>query len=143
MARCVVALVSVCLLLLLVPAQKGTAEEALVFIDVVGAPGDGEQALATALGDRLLAQGVALAGTPTPNAYEIHGTVKLAPAKKGQETVRIDWTVFGPEGDQLGFVTQEREVRKGSLDRSWGAAAHAAAGAAAKDILKLLPGQAP
>lgn len=139
MARAIVSLAGACLLLLLVQAHEGTAGEALVFIDVVGAPGDGERALAAALGERLMAEGLALAGTPTPNAYEIHGTVKLAPAAKGQQTVRIDWTLFGPDGNQLGFVTQEREVRKGSLARTWGGAAHAAAAAAAQDIVKLLP----
>ncbi|MGV1014106.1 MAG: hypothetical protein ACOYB4_03965 [Methyloceanibacter sp.] len=139
MARAVISLACACLLLFLVQAHEGAAEETLVFIDVVGAPGDGERALAAALGERLMAEGLALAGTPTPNAYEIHGTVKLAPAAKGQQTVRIDWTVFGPDGDQIGFVTQERAVRQGSLDRKWGGAAHAAAGAAARDIVKLLP----
>ncbi len=122
---------------------KVAAEEPLVFIDVVGAPGDGDKALTAALGDRLLARGLALAGTPTPNAYEIQAIVKLAPAKKGKQAVRIDWTVLGPDGAQLGNVVQEREVRQGSLDRKWGGAAEAAGVAAAQDILKLLPGQTP
>ena len=45
--------------------------------------------------------------------------------------MRIDWTVFGPDGTTLGGVSQTRIVRKGSLDRKWGPAADAAARAAA------------
>ena len=139
MARAAAALLGVCLLLLLGHVPKGASEEALVFIDVVGAPGDGDKALTVALSERLLSQGLALAGTPTPNAYEIQGIVKLAPAKKGKQAIRIDWTVLGPDGAQLGNVVQEQEVRQGTLDRKWGGAAEAAAAAAAKDIVKLLP----
>jgi hypothetical protein len=63
----------------------------------------------------------------------------MSPAERGKENIRIDWTIFGPEGTRIGNVTQVKEIRKGSLDRHWGAAADAAADAAAQDILKLLP----
>jgi hypothetical protein len=116
-----------------------SSEETLVFIDVAGAPGDGETSLARALGERLLAQGLALAGAPAANAYEIQALVRVGPAAKNKQTVRIDWTVFGLDGSQLGNVSQTNDVRKGSLDQAWGRAADAAADAAAKDILKLLP----
>ena len=139
MIRRVVSLVGVCLLLLLSQVHEGFAEDTLVFIDVVGASGDGDKALAAALSERLLSQGMAIAGTPTPTAFEIQGIVKVGQAKKGRQPVRIDWTVLGPDGDQLGNVIQEQEVRQGSLYRHWGGAAEAAAAAAAKDILKLIP----
>ncbi len=109
------------------------------FIDVAGAPGDGEQALERALSNRLLNEGFTVTGTPEANAYEIQGMVRLTPAAPGKENIRIDWTVFGPEGMRLGNITQVKVIRKGSLDRHWGAAANAAADAAAQDILKLLP----
>jgi hypothetical protein len=60
-------------------------------------------------------------------------------AKGARESVRIDWTVFAPDGSTLGGVSQTRVVRKGSLDRKWGAAADAAARAAAGEIVKLIP----
>jgi hypothetical protein len=121
--------------------QAQSGEGALVFIDVAGAPGDGEKSLARALGERLLAQGLALSSTPEAGAYEIQALVRVSLAAKNKETVRIDWTVFGLNGNQLGTVSQTNDVRKGSLDRSWGRAAEAAAEAAAQDILKLLPPQ--
>jgi hypothetical protein len=123
----------------LLVAAPALAAERSAFIDVAGAPGDGEQALERALSDRLLDQGFAIKTMPAADAYEIQGTVRLAPAARGKESVRIDWTIFGPEGTRLGNVTQVKEIRKGSLDRHWGSAADAAAGAAAHDILKLLP----
>jgi hypothetical protein len=123
-------------LLAVPPAHAADALKA--FVDVAGAPGDGEQALSRALSNRLLDRGFAITGTPTVKAYEIQGTVRLSPAERGKESVRIDWTVFGPEGTRLGIVTQTKVIRKGSLDRKWGAAADAAADAAAQDILKLL-----
>jgi len=124
----------------LLVAAPALAAERSAFIDVAGAPGDGEQALERALSDRLLDQGFAIKTMPAADAYEIQGTVRLAPAAaRGKENVRIDWTIFGPEGTRLGNVTQVKEIRKGSLDRHWGSAADAAAGAAAHDILKLLP----
>ena len=52
--------------------------------------------------------------------------------------MRIDWTIFGPDGKTLGGVSQTRIVRKGSLDRKWGPTADAAARAAAREISKLI-----
>lgn len=113
-------------------------DELAAYIDVVGAPGDGKQALERALSNRLLDQGFTVTSTPAVNAYEIQGMVRLSPAKRGKENIRIDWTIFGPQGTRLGNVTQTKVIRKGSLDRRWGKAADAAAAAAAQDILKLV-----
>ena len=114
-------------------------DERLAYIDVAGAPGDGEQALERALSNRLLDQGFTVTGAPAVNAYEIQGTVRLLPSERGKETVRIDWTVFGPQGTHLGNVTQTKEIRKGSLNARWGWAAEAAASAAVPDILQYIP----
>jgi hypothetical protein len=125
-------------LLFAAPASAADDGERLAFIDVVGAPGDGEEALERAMSNKMLDRGFAVTGTPAVGAYEIQGMVRLAPTERGRETIRIDWTIFGPEGNRIGNVTQTREIRKGSLDRHWGPAADAAAEAAAQDILKLL-----
>ena len=52
----------------------------------------------------------------------------------------IVWVVLGPDGTQLGITRQSKDVRKGSLDKTWGAAAEAAAAAAAlaKSVLRLI-----
>jgi len=112
--------------------------ERWAYIDVVGAPGDGKEALENALSNQLLHRGFTVMGTPAAEAYEIQGMVRLFPAGRGEETIRIDWTIFGPEGMRLGNVTQTNVIRKGSLDRHWGAAADAAASAVAEDILQYM-----
>ena len=100
--------------------------------------GDGEQALAAALGKRLSAAGVKTATSFAANVYSVEGIVKVTAVKGGRQSVRIDWTIFGPDGNTLGGVSQTRIVRKGSLDRKWGPTADAAARAAAWEISKLI-----
>lgn len=109
------------------------------YVSVAGAPGDGEQALGAALARRLSAKGVKQATALEADVYDVQGTVRVTSAPGGKQSVRIVWVVFGPNGDQLGVVSQTKEVRKGALDKRWGPAADAAAAAAAADILKLLP----
>jgi hypothetical protein len=113
-------------------------EAPLAYISVAGAPGDGEQALAAALGKRLSAAGVKTATSLAANVYSVEGIVKVTAVKGGRQSVRIDWTIFGPDGNTLGGVSQTRIVRKGSLDKKWGPTADAAARAAAREIAKLI-----
>ena len=121
---------------------SGTADSAppmLAYVTVAGAPGDGEQALTAALSRQLAVRGLKPADAFQANVYEVQGTVRVAPATKGKQSVTIIWVVLAPDGTQLGITRQSKNVRKGSLDKTWGAAAQAAAGAAAADIIKLIP----
>ena len=123
-------------------AEKDTAKSVappLAFIAVVGAPGDGEQSLTVALTKRLSAVGVKPGSAQATNVYSVEGVVRVTPSKGGKQSARIDWTIFAPDGNTLGGVSQTKIVRKGSLDRKWGAAAEAAARSAANEIAKLLP----
>ena len=119
-------------------AASGT-EAPLANVTVAGAPGDGERALADALSRQLAARGVGTATAFQANVYEVQGTVRMAPSGKGKESVTIVWVVLGSDGTQLGVTRQKKDVRKGSLNKKWGAAANAAAAAAAADIVKLIP----
>jgi len=125
------------------PKPVAMKEAALAYISVTGASGDGEQALSSALAKRLTVAGVKQATALADNVYSVEGIVKLVTAKGGRQAVRIDWTVFAPDGMTLGGVSQTKLVRKGSLDKKWGAAADAAARAAANAIVKLLPPLSP
>ena len=120
------------------PNAAAETEGPLAHVSVAGAPGDGEQALADALSRQLAARGIKQATAFQANVYEVQGTVRVAPAGKGKESVTIVWVVLGPDGDQLGITRQKKDVRKGSLDRKWGAVANTAVAAAANDIAKLL-----
>jgi hypothetical protein len=113
-------------------------EQRIAFVSVAGAPGDGEQALSAALVRRLSAAGVKAATEFVQGAYSVEGIVKVGGGTRGRQSVRIDWTVFAPDGTTLGGVVQTRMVRRGSLDRRWGPAADAAARAAANEVLALL-----
>jgi hypothetical protein len=115
------------------------AEAPLALVTVAGAPGDGEQALSTALAKRLSGIGIKQADAFGANVYSVEGLVRVTPIKGGRESIRIDWTVFGPDGSTIGGVSQTRSVRKGSLSMRWGSAADAAARAAAGEIRKLIP----
>lgn len=105
---------------------------------VSGAPGDGRTSLTNALRERLRAKGVQIASTGGTNVYKINGKVSVSAASGGKERIRIDWTLLGPSGQDLGSVTQQSDVEKGSLNRSWGPAAKAAGNAAASELLKLI-----
>lgn len=106
---------------------------------VTGAPGDGQRSLATALKKRLYAGGVKLANGTSVNVYMVKGSVKIADASGGKQSIRIDWQVLDPNGKKLGTVSQQNMIPRGSLNGPWGAIADAAAGAAADGIIKLLP----
>ena len=119
-----------------VPAET---EGPFAYVTVAGAPGDGEEALAAALSKQLAARGLKQATAFQANVYEVQGTVKVAPGGKGNESVTIIWVVLAPDGTQLGITRQSKDVRKGSLAKTWGPAANAAAAAAANDIARLIP----
>jgi hypothetical protein len=114
------------------------AADRLVYVTVAGAPGDGEQALTKALYDALAARGVKQASFNDTNVYEIEVIVRVEPDAGGKQSVKINWIVFDAEGNTLGHVSQSKSIRKGSLDKVWGPAAKAAAGAASGEIMELL-----
>jgi hypothetical protein len=127
-------------LLAIAPASAADQPHApSVYVSVAGAPGDGEQALAAALGRRLAALGVKQATAFESDVYDVQGTVRVSPAAKGKETITIIWVVIAPDGNQLGVTRQTKDVKKGSLSKKWGGAADAAAAAAASEIAELLP----
>jgi hypothetical protein len=104
-----------------------------------GAPGDGSQALATAMSAALRRAQVSLADFPgaVPN-YVVEVTVGITPPVAGQQKVSIDWALNKPDGSQIGHVKQENNVEAGSLDKVWGLTAYDAANAAAPGITALI-----
>jgi uncharacterized lipoprotein YmbA len=119
-------------------ASLPTQDIAAIVPAVVGAPGDGNTALSSALQRELSRQGVTLANRPGAS-YRIEGKVALGSPADGKQSIQIDWLVRDPQGRSLGTVSQKNDIPEGSLDSAWGTTADAAAGAAAQGILKLLP----
>ena len=97
-------------------AETGTASgdaRPFAYVTVAGAPGDGDQALAAALARQLAARGLKQADAVQANVYEVQGTVRVAPAAKGKESVTIVWVVLGPDGDQLGSHAPDQGCAQG------------------------------
>ena len=77
----------------------------------VGAPGDGEIALTTAMEQELVSRGVDLSGRVTVQAL-----VVLGQARNGQRSLNAAWTLTDPSGKELGTVAQYNEVPEGLID---------------------------
>lgn len=124
-----------------VTGSLGTGPITAVVGRVNGAPGDGSEALASAIRQELVGRGVTLADKATATTYRVEGSVKVGDAKDGKQPIVIEWLVRDPQGKKLGTVSQRNEIPAGSLDGEWGMTAQQAAGAAVQGIVKLLPAQ--
>ena len=121
------------------PEAPKAAPTARFFVfDVSGAPGDGNAALARSMKRILAASGVPFAPEMTAEAYILAGAVAMKAAGQGQEQVTIDWTLFAPDGEEIGTVTVENLVPKGSLDGAWGPIADAASTGSAEGMIQLI-----
>ncbi|HFB2048642.1 MAG: hypothetical protein HRT83_04875 [Hyphomicrobiaceae bacterium] len=114
-------------------------ELAIHVSQVKGAPGDGSTSLSKALQRQLLRSGLTLVESPAKAAHTIQGNVKVGVVQSGRQPIKIDWVVKNSVGKKLGTVSQKNRIPAGSLDNQWGATADAAASAAAKGIIQLLP----
>lgn len=122
------------------PIPTQTADDPLIAVRLAtGAPGDGGQALATAMAAALRHAQLSLADFPgaTPS-YIVEAAVAVAPPISGKQQVSIAWTLHRPDGTQIGQVKQENAVDAGSLDKVWGLTAYDAANAAAPGIAALI-----
>ncbi len=106
---------------------------------VVGAPGDGQQALAAALKRNLSSRGIALTTKPSLQTYTVKGNVAMGQAVGGKQDIEIKWLVLDPKGQKVGTVAQKNKIPQGSLNGKWGKTADAAASAAGQGVAKLLP----
>jgi hypothetical protein len=121
------------------PAPIPGSDPLIAVHKATGAPGDGGQALATAMSAALRHAQVSLADFPgaVPN-YIVEVKVAVTPPVSGKQKVSIDWTLNKPDGSQIGQVKQENAVEAGSLDKVWGLTAYDAANAAAPGITALI-----
>ena len=108
---------------------------------VRGAPGDGRISLTNALKGELKRNGIKLSNTKVAGGYTVTGSVKLDNLPNNKQKVNIVWKVLDANGNRVGTVSQNNVIPNGSLNGAWGATAKAAASAAAKGIVKLLPGK--
>ena len=105
---------------------------------VTGAPGDGNEALATAITSRLAAAGVVFAATTTGAAYAIEGEITTRDVTGEIQQLDVVWRLHDPSGAELGTVSQSGDVSRAMLDGRWGPLATAIANYAASGLLDLL-----
>ena len=104
---------------------------------VVGAPGDGNSSLASAMRRELEEKGVQVSEAGQ-NVYRVMADVKIKPPKDGMQAISINWIVNDPKGVEVAKITQNNEVPAGFLDKSWGSSAEDAAKAAAVQIKQVM-----
>ena len=120
-------------------AQRTSGSYLALVPTVKGAPGDGSKSLTAAMKKQLSRKGIKLAKAKGANVYQVAGKVKMGRPSGTKQSIAIEWHVSDPKGKYLGKVSQQNNIAKGSLDKSWGANADRAAAAAADGIVKLLP----
>jgi hypothetical protein len=119
---------------------SGRSSQSIALVGVSGAPGDGNQALSRAIATALRSRDIAVTSV-NARSYRLTGTVAMADAGSGEQSVTIEWALADPGGASLGAVTQRNRIPRGALDGPWGPTADTSATAAAKGIVDLLPGR--
>jgi hypothetical protein len=105
---------------------------------VTGAPRDGDKALTRALGYALRRTGVQLAQDNDKDSLEVRGAVTIVPLGPKLRNVAVTWTVYTPEGAEIGQVHQENDVTSEFIERAWPEMASAVADGAAEGLADLV-----
>jgi hypothetical protein len=89
-------------------------------------------------GDRLARLGVRMKDAAAEDTYAITGALTLGPDQGGRMEVIIVWTVFAPDGRNLGMATQENALATAAVRKTWAEQAALAGGAAANSIAQIM-----
>ena len=118
-------------------AALGFVRPVFLVRNVVGAPGDGNLALRTAVLRALREADAMVTDNPAQASYIIQGSVQMAVPFAGRQHTRVIWLVTTIAGEEVGTAIQENNVPQGSLDGNWGGVAHAIATSAISGIAQL------
>jgi hypothetical protein len=111
---------------------------------IAGAPGDGDNSLATSLTAILKHQDIELVNAANGKPeIAIDCDVKLDPVQGNKQHVKIVWHVDRASGGEIGQVAQENDIPHGRLDGAWGDVAYSVAMDAADGIMQLVGRGAP
>lgn len=115
------------------------ARELMVYVaPFTGAPGDGNQALHSAISAILDADShVQVTPTKADASVIIEGRAKLTQPSPDRDQIQLTWRVTDAKGGELGEVAQTNAVPRGLLNGRWGDGALDAAQAAAGGIFDL------
>lgn len=104
---------------------------------IEGAPGDGDESLRKAMQYFLGRQSINVVSEYDAPAAIVAGEVFVRPVGSRQQDVRVDWTVYAPDGRRLGTVGQSNRIPAGQLDGKWGDIAFAVAEGAVQGLNEL------
>lgn len=106
-------------------------------LKVAGAPGNGEMALARAIGLMLANTGLTVSNTDDVKAWRVDAIVAVTKAGPKDDVV-LKWRVLDAKGAIMGEVEQKNQVPAGSLSKNWGETAALAAAAAAPGLAEVI-----
>lgn len=118
-------------------AEVRWGQPAFLIRPVVGAPGNGNEALTAALKSALRERDLTISEDPRQAGFIINGAVDLGRPINGRQYVKISWAVNTVTGDEVGKAVQENTVVAGSLDGEWGQVAEVVSHAAVRGIQDL------
>ena len=104
---------------------------------VIGAPGNGNEALTVALKSALRDRDLTISEDPRQAGFVIQGDVDTGAPVNGRQYIRINWQVNTVTGAEVGKAVQENTVVAGSLDGEWERVAEVVAHAAVRGIQDL------
>jgi hypothetical protein len=102
------------------------------------APGDGKAALTGAMRRALQGRDLTVAEEPALGSHRLVGQAIMGPEKKGEQSVAVQWSLFGPDGASVATVSERLKVTRGQLDGGWGELAERAAKASAETLAEIL-----
>ena len=105
---------------------------------VIGAPGDGNEALRLAIIKALRASDVTITEDSRQASLKLTGQVALQPLANSLDKVLVIWRVQTMDGFEVGRATQENNILTGKLDGVWGDEAEKIAEAALIGIERII-----
>jgi hypothetical protein len=106
---------------------------------VSGSPRQGDDlTLSRALDYALRRTGVKLAESADKESFEVRGEVLIIPRGPKLNNVNVTWTVYAPDGTELGQVQQQNDVTTEFLDKAWPEMASGVANGAAEGLADLI-----
>lgn len=118
-------------------AKVRWGQPSFVIKPVMGAPGNGNEALTAALKSALRDRDLTISEDPRQAGFVITGVVDTGDPVNGRQYVRIIWRVTTVTGEEVGKAVQENTIVAGSLDGEWGNVAEAVSHAAVRGIKDL------
>ena len=106
---------------------------------VSGSPRQGDDlTLSRALDYALRRTGVKLAESADKESFEVRGEVLIVPRGPKLNNVNVTWTVYSPDGTELGQVQQQNDVTSEFLEKAWPEMASGVANGAAEGLADLI-----